>query len=91
MVHSNVNIYPNPVRPGYSGKVGISGLVNNAYIKIADVNGKLIRELRANGGSVSWDLLDYNNRRVESGVYVVFSSEITGEETYIGKLAVVNQ
>lgn len=89
--HQQVNIFPNPVRPGYSGKVGVSGLVNNANVKITDVNGKLVRELNANGGSISWDLLDYNNHRVNSGIYVLFSSNVSGEETYIGKLAVVNE
>ncbi|MEQ8554227.1 MAG: hypothetical protein RIC53_16335 [Cyclobacteriaceae bacterium] len=88
--HSNVNIFPNPVRPGYDGNVGIDGLTANANLKITDVNGKLIRELRANGGTASWDLLDYNRRRVLSGIYVVFSSSFDGEQTYIGKVAVVN-
>lgn len=89
--HSDVSIYPNPVRPGYSGKVGINGLVNNAVLRITDVNGKLIRELQVNGGSASWDLYDYNNHKVQSGIYILFSSDSFGEETYIGKLAVINQ
>lgn len=88
--HSGVNIFPNPVRPGYDGYVGIDGLATNSNLKITDVNGKLVRQLKANGGSASWDLLDYNNRKVLSGIYVIFSSSIDGEQTYIGKLAVVN-
>jgi len=90
-VHSHVNIFPNPVRPGYQGKVGVTGLVNNASVKITDVNGKLMKELNTNGGTVSWDLTDYNNRRVSSGIYILFSSNSTGDETYIGKLAIVNE
>ncbi len=88
--HGNVIIYPNPVKPGYDGKVGISGLVNNASLKVTDVNGKLIRELPANGGSSSWNLSDYNNHRVSSGIYLIFSTDNTGKETHIGKLAVIN-
>lgn len=88
--HRNVNIFPNPVRPGYEGKVGISGVVSNSNIKITDVNGRLIKELDANGGSASWDLLDYDNHKVESGIYVIFSSSSDGLQTYIGKIAVIN-
>ena len=90
-VHTNVNIFPNPVRPGYQGKVGVTGLVNNASVKITDVNGKLMKELNANGGTISWDLTDYNNHRVSSGIYILFSSNNPGDQTYIGKLAVVNE
>ncbi|MEP4535123.1 MAG: hypothetical protein ABJ004_18650 [Cyclobacteriaceae bacterium] len=88
--HQNVSIFPNPVRPGYSGQVGIKGVVANADIKITDVNGKLIRQIEAYGGSGSWNLRDYNNARVRSGVYLVFSSNSDGSETYVGKIAVVN-
>ena len=88
--HSNVKIFPNPVRPGYSGQVGISGLVSSAYVKITDVNGKLVRQMQANGSTTAWDLNDYNGHRVSSGVYVVFSSSWDGIDTYIGKLAVIN-
>ena len=88
--HSEVNIFPNPVRPGFTGKVGIEGLVQNAILKITDINGKLIREVVANGGTASWDLLDYNNSRVQSGVYLILSSSLDGKESFIGKIAVIN-
>lgn len=89
-VHKQVNIFPNPVRPGYSGLVGIDGLVTDASVKITDVNGKLIRHLDASGGTAAWDLMDYNMNRVNTGIYIIFSSSADGEETYIGKIAVVN-
>lgn len=87
--HQQVNIFPNPVRPGYAGQVGISGLTTNASLKITDVNGKLIRHIDATGGTAAWDLLDYNQHEVNSGIYVIFSSSDDGEETYIGKIAVI--
>lgn len=87
--YSNVKIFPNPVRPGYDGLVGITGLAQDVSVKITDVNGKLMREVQANGGTASWDLLDYNQRKVVSGIYVIFCSSDDGEETYIGKIAVV--
>lgn len=88
--HSQVSIFPNPVTPNYTGLVAISGVVEGAQVKVTDVNGKLIRELTVNGGTASWNLQDYNNRRVSDGVYILFSADPTGEDTYIGKLAVIN-
>ncbi|MFY0605751.1 MAG: T9SS type A sorting domain-containing protein [Cyclobacteriaceae bacterium] len=83
-------IFPNPVRPGYSGLVGITNLSRDASVKITDVNGKLMQSIKANGGTASWDLLDYNGQRVASGVYIVLTSTRDGLDTVIGKIAVVN-
>lgn len=87
--HTNVNIFPNPVRPDYQGLVGLSGLANNASIKVTDINGVLISDLQANGGTASWNLNDKQGKRVASGVYLFFSSSTDGEETYVGKIAVI--
>ena len=85
-----VDIYPNPVRPGYSGLVGISGLIKDTKVKITNVHGKLIRELDTNGGTTSWDLLDYNDHRVPSGIYIIFSAIRDGSDKFVGKIAVIN-
>ena len=87
--HSNVNIFPNPVRPDYSGLVGITGLARNATIKVTDINGNLVRELDANGGSASWDLRDQNGSNLVTGIYFFFSSDRDAEETFVGKIAVI--
>jgi hypothetical protein len=34
--HNQVKVFPNPVRPDYTGPIAISGLVNNAQVKITD-------------------------------------------------------
>ncbi|MEO9872210.1 type IX secretion system anionic LPS delivery protein PorZ [Ekhidna sp.] len=87
--HSDVNIFPNPVRPDYQGLVGLTGLANNANVKVTDVNGNLVKEIDANGGSASWNLLDINGSMIRTGIYLFFSSTSDGEETYVGKIAVV--
>ncbi len=88
--HGNVKIFPNPVRPGYAGLVGINGLVNNATVNIVTSTGKLIRELISNGGTTSWDVRDYRGKRVETGIYLIISADEMGEETFVGKIAVIN-
>lgn len=87
--HQNVTVFPNPVRPNYIGLVGIKGLAKNVSIKITDINGNLVKEINANGGTASWDLLDVTNTKVVTGVYFLFSSSFDGLETYVGKIAVI--
>lgn len=87
--HQEVKVYPNPVRPGFLGFVGIEGLASNANVKITDVRGNLVKEVDANGGTASWDLTNLQGTSVSSGIYYFFSSTSDGEETYVGKLAVI--
>lgn len=70
----NILVYPNPVRPEYDGPIAVKGLAENAIVKITDVNGKLVYETTALGGQAIWDGRDYNGRRANTGVYLVFSS-----------------
>lgn len=67
-------VFPNPVRPEYEGPITVRGLAINANIKITDVNGKLVYETEALGGQAVWDGRDYNGRKVQTGVYLVFST-----------------
>ncbi len=87
--HSNVSVFPNPVPPDYFGLVGIEGLASNVSIKVTDLNGNLVKEIQANGGSASWDLMNNRNMNVVTGVYLLFSATQDGEETFIGKIAVI--
>lgn len=88
---SCASVFPNPVRTDFTGQVGIAGLANNAVVKITDVTGKLVYQTRANGGTVTWNLADYNGRRVQSGVYLVLSSDADGKNGCISKVAVVER
>jgi len=88
---SCANVFPNPVRTNFTGQVGISGLANDAVVKITDITGALVYQTRANGGTVTWNLADYNGRKVQSGVYLVLSSDADGNQGCISKIAVVQQ
>jgi len=87
--HVNVEIYPNPVNPSFQGNIVINGLANNAFVKITDVSGKLVREVRSNGSTSLWNARDSNGNRVKSGVYLLFSSNADGSETFVGKIVVI--
>jgi hypothetical protein len=88
-MHQNVEIYPNPVTSNFSGEIVINGLVNNAIVKITDVSGKLVKQTRANGATATWNARDVNGSRVQTGIYLVFSSNADGTETFVGKIAII--
>ncbi len=87
--HQEVKIFPNPVRPDFNGVVGISGLAENAIVKVTSISGNLIQEIRAEGGTATWNVNNYLGQRVSSGVYLVFSSSTDGKETLVGKIAII--
>ncbi|WP_068597104.1 type IX secretion system anionic LPS delivery protein PorZ [Vaginella massiliensis] len=85
----NAYAYPNPVRPGFNGKVTIKGLPNRADVKITDVVGNLVYETRASGGIAEWDTRNLKGKLVASGIYLVLLTNQDGQETKTLKIAVV--
>lgn len=77
----NITVFPNPVRPDYSGPVYIKGLMENSLVKIADAAGNVVYQTRAESGLVSWDGYNTSGRPVPSGVYYVFASQNSGGST----------
>lgn len=90
MTKDNVYAYPNPVRPGYNGAIIITGLDNDADVKITTSTGALVSQGRASNGQYSWYGLDSNGKRVASGVYMVEVATSEGEKGVVCKIAIVN-
>ena len=88
--HSTVEVFPNPVNLARDNSVTIRGLAYNNEVMITDLAGNLIHKGKANGGTFSWNLSNYSGFRVKRGVYIVFSVNEDGTETYQTKFAVVN-
>ncbi|GAB4004881.1 two-component regulator propeller domain-containing protein [Spirosoma migulaei] len=86
---SGLTIFPNPVRPDFSGTVGIRGLTENTTVKILDAGGQLVYETRSQGGTATWNLQDYRGRQAQTGIYLVVVVTADGLEGLAGKLAVV--
>jgi len=87
-------IFPNPVEPGYDGPIAINGLARDARVKITDLSGKLVAEGVATGGQFVWSGEDYNGRRANSGVYLVFGSTngrfgLNDPESAVGKIVFI--
>ena len=77
--YDDVLVYPNPVRPEYTGAITIKGLMDNSLIKISDASGNVITSLQSSGGVATWDGLNASGERVKSGVYFVLASENENE------------
>ncbi|MGB0199323.1 MAG: two-component regulator propeller domain-containing protein, partial [Flavobacteriaceae bacterium] len=86
----NIEVYPNPVRPHFSGRLTIRGLKTDSHVKITDISGHLVYETRSEGGSVQWDLRNFQGNRVRSGVYLIFVSDPDGTESAVEKVMIVN-
>lgn len=87
---NDVLVYPNPVRENYSGPIAIKGLVPNGSVKITDVSGNLVYEVKANGSQAIWYGKNFNGEKAQTGVYLVFSSDEEGENTCVTKLLFIN-
>lgn len=85
----DVYAYPNPVRPGFNGKIVIKGLPNDADVRIVDVVGNLIYNTKAAGGVAEWDTKNLKGKPVASGVYLVLMSNRDASETKQTKIAIV--
>jgi hypothetical protein len=85
-----VYAYPNPVRPGYEGKIAIKGLTANADIKITDASGELVYATTALGGQAIWDGITTEGKRAHTGIYLVFSTDETGKQTVVTKIMLMN-
>lgn len=86
---SNVFVYPNPVRPEFTGTVKISGLVDKANVKISDIEGNLVYEAISEGGTIEWDTSAFGKYKVASGVYMIFVSSEDGAETKVKKVMII--
>ncbi len=85
-----VYAFPNPVRENYDGPIAVKGLAENADVKITDINGRVIFETKANGGTAIWSGKNYNGERARTGVYLVFCNNNDGSETEVTKIMIIN-
>ena len=87
--HEEVFVFPNPVLSNYNGQIGIRGLAANSYVKITELNGRLVYQTQALGGQAVWNGKDYTGRRVSTGVYLILATDQTGLEKIAGKIVFI--
>lgn len=69
--YDNVQAFPNPMRPHYTGYITISNLVNDSFVKIVDRQGNTVAQMQAQGTTAKWDGCDEHGERLPTGVYYV--------------------
>jgi hypothetical protein len=79
--YQSVYVFPNPVKPDYTGYITVTGLRENSQIKITDIAGHLIVSGHSTGGQFCWDGLNRQGKRIASGVYLVFYAAEDGSES----------
>jgi hypothetical protein len=89
--YSEVNVFPNPVRPGFDGLITIQGIQYNSDIKITDAAGNLIYKTTSNGGTATWNGNTLTGERVPSGIYLIWTAANEGKGRKVGKVLVLNQ
>ncbi len=89
LVFSSLKVFPNPVRPDYSGEIAIKGMMDNSEVKITNSNGYLVKTLFSTGGQAVWDGRNTFNEIVPSGVYYVFATSEDGNSKAKTKVLVI--
>jgi streptogramin lyase len=88
--NDSVYVYPNPVRETYNGPIAITNLVKDSDVRITDINGVLVFKAIAKGGQAIWDGKNFEGRRANTGVYLVFISNEDGSQTLVSKILFIN-
>jgi hypothetical protein len=86
---NSLKIYPNPVRPEFSGYLSIEGLTDFAQIKITTSAGRVVFGAQIRGGKATWDLREGSGNRPEAGIYLVYVSDESGVEKVAGKFVIL--
>ncbi|MBQ0143510.1 MAG: Por secretion system protein [Prevotellaceae bacterium] len=84
-----VKVYPNPIRPEYSGDIKITGLMNDSHVKIVSANGRLVNKGTSIGGSYIWNGRLDNGKAAMPGIYYILATDISGNESVAGKFLIV--
>ena len=86
---NNVMAYPNPVEPGSTIPVTITGLTDDAEVKILSSAGQAVWGERSVGGKVVWNCCNMKGNRVSSGVYHVVACDKNGKNTVVTRIIVM--
>ncbi len=87
---TKVHAYPNPVKPGYSGSVVITGLMDESDVKITDLSGNLVWTAKSQGGQIEWNMSTFGGKKASTGTYMIYCATGDGERYATAKLLIVN-
>ena len=86
ITYKDIYAYPNPVKPGYQGKIAITNLLENSDVKITDISGNVVFVTKSEGGQAIWNGNNLQGVRVNSGIYLVFAAGLEGRKKVATKI-----
>ena len=86
VVKQKVIVFPNPVPSGHAGAIAIKGIPENSWIKITELDGRLVFQTRSLGGQAVWNGRNYKGEKITSGAYLVFISNESNSEQLATKI-----
>lgn len=86
---SNIKVFPNPVRPNYTGKIRITGFTADSDVKITTTSGQVVAEGTSLGGTFVWDGRNKAGDRVATGIYFVVASDSEAKNGIVAKILMV--
>ena len=89
LISDSVLVYPNPVRPDYTGPIAIKGLTMDSEVKILSTTGQLVWMGTSAGGTCTWNGTNKQGRRVASGVYHVVANNAEGKKAIVSRIIVI--
>ena len=86
--YDNVYVYPNPVKPDFTGTIAIRGLLKDTDVRITDISGNIVYQTTSFGGQAVWDGKDFNGNKVQTGVYMIFNGSASGDQKAAAKVLI---
>ncbi|OFY93117.1 MAG: hypothetical protein A3K10_03480 [Bacteroidetes bacterium RIFCSPLOWO2_12_FULL_31_6] len=87
---NNIFVYPNPVKPDFTGTIAIRGLVKDTDVRITDISGNIVYQTKSLGGQAIWDGKDFYGNKVQTGVYMVFNGSPEGDKKAAAKILFIH-
>lgn len=86
----SLKVYPQPYDATKSDRLTIEGLAENSDLRIVTVDGELVRSIKVNSRTTTWDGRNENGEKASTGVYLLYAVSSTNESTEVLKFAIIN-
>ncbi|MBQ0022075.1 MAG: Por secretion system protein [Prevotellaceae bacterium] len=89
MNDKSLKVYPNPVRPEYTGDVHVTGMMINSIVKVVSASGKLVAEGTSVGGQFNWNCCTASGKKVAPGIYYILATDENGNKGACAKVVII--
>lgn len=87
--YATTTVFPNPVKPDFTGPITIQGIKYGSDVKITDAAGNLVYKTTSNGGTATWNGKRLTGEDVSAGVYFIWTGPSDRKGKKVGKVVVI--